>query len=37
MSGFSPRNLKYMKKIKEAWGDIEIVQRCVAQIPWRSN
>ena len=30
MSGFSPRNIKY-------WPDFEIVQRVVAQIPWRSN
>lgn len=37
MSGFSPRNLKYMKKFAEAYPDIEIVQRSVAQIPWRSN
>lgn len=37
MSGFSPRNLKYMRKFAEAWPDIEIVQRTVAQIPWRSN
>ena len=37
MSGFSPRNLKYMKKFAEAWPNIEIVQRTVAQIPWRSN
>ena len=37
MSGFSSRNLKYMKKFAEAWTDIEIVQRTVAQIPWRSN
>ncbi len=36
-SGFSPRNLKYMRKFAEAWTDIEIVQRIVAQIPWRSN
>jgi predicted nuclease of restriction endonuclease-like (RecB) superfamily len=36
-TGFSPRNLKYMRKFAEAWTDIEIVQRCVAQIPWRSN
>lgn len=35
--GFSPRNLKYMKKFAEAWSDPEIVQRTVAQIPWRSN
>ena len=37
MGGFSPRNLKYMRKFAEAWPDIAIVQRCVAQIPWRSN
>jgi len=37
MSGFSPRNLKYMRKFADAWPDIQIVQRTVAQIPWRSN
>lgn len=37
MTGFSPRNLKYMRKFAEAWTDFEIVQRTVAQIPWRSN
>jgi DUF1016 N-terminal domain len=37
MNGFSPRNLKYMKKFAEAWADNEIVQRTVALIPWRSN
>lgn len=36
-NGFSPRNLKYMKKFAEEWSDIEIVQRTVALIPWRSN
>jgi len=36
-TGFSPRNLKYMRKFAEAWTDLEIVQRTVAQIPWRSN
>lgn len=36
-TGFSPRNLKYMRKFAEAWPDFEIVQRTVAQIPWRSN
>lgn len=36
-SGFSPRNLKYMRKFAESWGDLAIVQRTVAQIPWRSN
>jgi len=37
MSGFSSRNLKYMRKFAECWPEIEIVQRCVAQIPWRTN
>lgn len=37
MSGFSPRNIKYMRKFAESWPDYEIVQRVVAQIPWRSN
>ena len=37
MSGFSARNLKYMRKFAEAWQDRELVQRTVAQIPWRSN
>jgi predicted nuclease of restriction endonuclease-like (RecB) superfamily len=35
--GFSPRNLKYMRKFAESWPDFSIVQRTVAQIPWRSN
>lgn len=37
MKGFSPRNLKYMRKFAQEWPEFEIVQRCVAQIPWRSN
>jgi len=37
LSGFSPRNLKYMRKFAEHWSDISIVQQVVAQIPWRSN
>ncbi len=36
-TGFSPRNLKYMRKFAACWTDFEIVQRSVAQIPWRSN
>lgn len=35
--GFSPKNLKYMRKFAEAWPELEIVQRTIAQIPWRSN
>jgi len=37
MSGFSPRNLKYMRKFAQSWPNQAIVQRTVAQIPWRSN
>ncbi len=37
VNGFSPRNLKYMRTFAEQWPDQEIVQRTVAQIPWRSN
>lgn len=37
MNGFSPRNIKYMRKFAECWTDSEIVQRVVAQIPWRTN
>lgn len=37
MSGFSPRNIKYMRKFAECWHDSEIVQQVVAQIPWRTN
>jgi len=36
-SGFSPRNLKYMRAFAAAWPDAEIVQRSVAQLPWRHN
>jgi predicted nuclease of restriction endonuclease-like (RecB) superfamily len=37
MSGFSTRNLKYMRTFAEAYPDGAIVQRCVAQLPWRHN
>ena len=30
MSGFSPRNIKYMRKFAECWPDYEIVQRVAA-------
>ena len=33
MHGFSPRNLKYMRRFAEIWPDETIVQRCVAQNP----
>ena len=37
MGGFPSRNLKYMQKNAQACSDREIVQRTVAQFPWRSN
>jgi predicted nuclease of restriction endonuclease-like (RecB) superfamily len=37
MSGFSPRNLKYMRLFASAWPDRSVVQRTVAQLPWRTN
>jgi predicted nuclease of restriction endonuclease-like (RecB) superfamily len=37
MQGFSPRNLKYMRALAEAWPDEAIVQQAVAQLPWGHN
>lgn len=37
MEGFSVRNLKYMKKFYLEYKDDELVQRTVAQLPWRHN
>jgi len=37
MQGLSPRNLKYMRAFAATWPDRAIVQRVVAQIPWRQN
>jgi predicted nuclease of restriction endonuclease-like (RecB) superfamily len=37
MKGFSPRNLKYMRAFASAWPDRAIVQRVIAQLPWRQN
>ncbi|MEO1403034.1 MAG: PDDEXK nuclease domain-containing protein [Cyanobacteria bacterium J06635_1] len=37
MTGFSSRNLKYMRAFAEAYPDEQIVQRSVAQIPWGHN
>jgi predicted nuclease of restriction endonuclease-like (RecB) superfamily len=37
MSGFSPRNLKYMRKFAESWSDRTIVQEALAQIIWYHN
>ena len=37
MKGFSPRNLKYMRKFAEEYPDTEFVQQVVAQLPWGHN
>lgn len=37
MSGFSARNLKYMRKFAEIWPDNKIVQEALAQISWYHN
>jgi predicted nuclease of restriction endonuclease-like (RecB) superfamily len=37
MKGFSPRNLKYMRALAEAYANEQFVQQVVAQIPWGHN
>ena len=37
MRGLSPRNLKYMRALAEAWPEESIVQQAAAQIPWFHN
>jgi len=37
MKGISPRNLKYMRAFASAWSKRAIVQRSVAQLPWRHH
>jgi len=37
LTGFSARNLKYMRTFAEAYPDKTVVQRSVAQLPWRHN
>ncbi len=37
MKGFSPRNIKYMKRFATLWTDEAIVQQLVAQLPWGTN
>lgn len=34
MKGFSPRNLKYMRAVAEAWPEPKFVQQAAAQLPW---
>lgn len=36
-TGFSPRNLKYMRALAAAWSEQAFVQRSVAQLPWRHH
>lgn len=33
-TGFSPRNLKYMRAFAAAWTEAEVVQAPLAQLPW---
>jgi predicted nuclease of restriction endonuclease-like (RecB) superfamily len=37
MTGFSPRNLKYMRAFAAAYPDRQFVQQAAAQIPWFHN
>ncbi len=37
MKGFSPRNLKYMRRFADVWPDAEFVQQVAAQLPWFHN
>ena len=37
LNGFSPRNLKYMRKFAEIWPEREIVQEALARITWYHN
>src|ERR1700733_8280726 len=34
IEGFSPRSLKYMRALAEAWPEETIVQQLIAQLPW---
>jgi predicted nuclease of restriction endonuclease-like (RecB) superfamily len=34
VEGFSPRNLRYMRALAEAWPDSQILQQVVAKLPW---
>jgi predicted nuclease of restriction endonuclease-like (RecB) superfamily len=37
MKGFSPRNLKYMRRFAEVWPEEAFVQQVAAQLPWFHN
>lgn len=34
VKGFSPRNLKYMRRFAEAWRDQSFVQQLLHKLPW---
>ncbi len=34
MKGFSPRSLKYMRTLADAWPNLEFVQGVLAQLSW---
>jgi predicted nuclease of restriction endonuclease-like (RecB) superfamily len=37
VEGFSPRNLRYMRALAEAWPEPEILQSLIAKLPWGHN
>jgi predicted nuclease of restriction endonuclease-like (RecB) superfamily len=37
IEGFSPRNLRYMRSLAEAWPEESILQQLVAKLPWSHN
>jgi predicted nuclease of restriction endonuclease-like (RecB) superfamily len=37
IEGFSPRNLRYMRSLAEAWPETEILQQLIAKLPWGHN
>ena len=37
VEGYSPRNLRYMRSLAEAWPDAAILQRLIAKLPWGHN
>lgn len=37
IEGFSPRNLRYMRALAEAWPEPEILQQLIAKLPWGHN
>jgi predicted nuclease of restriction endonuclease-like (RecB) superfamily len=37
LSGYSSRNLKYMRAFAAAWPDRVIMQQLAAQVPWAHN